>query len=314
MDQNKCTLDCLRKRAKAKYAQNNLMRHMAKLDSPYKEKYDDTMMCSHTLIQNGDKLTSRYCGHRWCRICNRIRTGKLMNGYKCALDSLVDPQFLTLTIKNVKIGELRNSINGMIKTIRLIQDLRRKKKQPLMKCIRKIECTYNPDTDEYHPHLHIIIENEHTAKEVLQQWIKRYPEQAEFKGQDIRSAFDPIELFKYFAKLTSKSKKDDRRYKGAKLIQDEWHYPEALDLIFRAIEGLRIIQPMGGIKMVSDEIDDVEVQEIEGIENDVTIWMFKRNDWYNPQTGELLTGYSPSENESRYSHRIRYFADIRNTT
>jgi hypothetical protein len=314
MDQNKCTLDCLRKRAKAKYAQNNLMRHMTKLDSPYKEKYDDTMMCSQTLVQNGDKLTSRYCGHRWCRICNRIRTGKLMHGYSAELEKLVDPQFLTLTIRNVKIEQLRSSIQQMTKTIRLIQDLRRKRKQPLMKCIRKIECTYNPDTNEYHPHLHIIIEHEHVAKEVLQQWIERYPEQAEFKGQDIRNAFDPIELFKYFAKLTSKSRKDEKCYKGAKLIQNEWHYPEALDLIFRAIEGLRIIQPMGGIKMVSDEIDDVEVQEIEGIENDITIWMFKRSDWYNPQTGELLTGYSPTENEFRYSHRIRYFADIQNTT
>jgi len=237
-----------------------------------------------------------------------------MNGYKCALDSLDDPQFLTLTIRNVKIGELRSSIKGMIKTMRLIQDLRRKRKQPPMKCIRKIECTYNPDTDEYHPHLHIIIEKEHIAKEVLQEWIHRYPEQADYKGQDITSAFDPIELFKYFAKLTSKSKKDEKRYKGAKLIRDEWHYPEALDLIFRAIEGIRIIQPMGGIKMVNDDIDDVEVQEIEGIENDITIWMFKRNDWYNPQTGELLTGYEPSQNEFRYSHRIRYFADIQNTT
>lgn len=281
------------------------MRHLIKLDTPYADKYDDTINCSSVLIQQGDKITSRYCGHRWCRICNRIRTGKLMNGYKKALDSMKDPHFVTLTIRNVKIEDLRTSIQGMIKTMRLIQDLRRKNKQPLLQCIRKIECTYNPDLDTYHPHLHLIVEHEHAGKELVQQWLNRYPEQSEIFGQDIRSAFDPIELFKYFAKLTSKSKKDTNG--------NESHYPEALDLIFRAIEGIRIIQPMGSIKMVSDEIDTVEVQTIEEIQPDSTIWIFHRNDWYNPNTGELLTGYEPTKKEFDYSKRIRYLADLKDS-
>jgi hypothetical protein len=228
-----------------------------------------------------------------------------MNGYKKALDSMKDPHFVTLTIRNVKIEDLRTSIQGMIKTMRLIQDLRRKNKQPLLQCIRKIECTYNPDLDTYHPHLHLIVEHEHAGKELVQQWLNRYPEQSEIFGQDIRSAFDPIELFKYFAKLTSKSKKDTNG--------NESHYPEALDLIFRAIEGIRIIQPMGSIKMVSDEIDTVEVQTIEEIQPDSTIWIFHRNDWYNPNTGELLTGYEPTKKEFDYSKRIRYLADLKDS-
>jgi hypothetical protein len=305
MCEQNSTLASLRKRAKCKFAQKDLMRHLIKLETPYAEKYDDTINCSSVLIQQGDKITSRYCGHRWCRICNRIRTGKLMNGYKKALDNMKQPQFVTLTIRNVKIEDLRASIQGMIKTMRLIQDLRRKNKQPLMQCIRKIECTYNPDQNTYHPHLHLIVEGEHVGKELIQQWLNRYPEQAEIFGQDIKTAFDPIELFKYFAKLTSKSKKDTNG--------NESHYPESLDLIFRAIEGIRIIQPMGAIKMVSDEIDTVEVQTIEEIEPDSTIWIFHRNDWYNPNTGELLTGYEPTKKEFDYSKRIRYLADLKDS-
>ena len=102
---------------------------------------------------------------------------------------------------------------------------------------------------------------------------------------------------------------ETRIYKGGKLIREEWHYPESLDLIFRAIEGIRIIQPMGGIKYVKDDIDDLVVQTIEEIEPTSTIWIFHRNDWIDTSTGELLTGYEPSRREFEYSKRIRTFVD-----
>lgn len=119
---NTTTLESLKRRAKAKYAQNNLMRVMAKLESPYAEKYDDTRNCSSVLIQTGNKLTSRYCKHRWCRICNRIRTGKLINGYEKALNEMKDKQFITLTVKNCTGENLRQTIELMIKQFRQIQD------------------------------------------------------------------------------------------------------------------------------------------------------------------------------------------------
>jgi plasmid rolling circle replication initiator protein Rep len=314
MESSNCNRESLQKRAKCKYAQKDLLRHLIKLNTVYADKYDDTLQCSSTLIQNGDKITSRYCGHRWCRICNRIRTAKLMNGYENALEAMKDPYFVTLTIRNVKIENLRSSIKDMIATMRKIQDLRRKKKLPLMQCIRKIECTYNPDTDTYHPHFHLIIDKENVANELLENWLKRYPEQAEIYGQDKKSAFDPIELFKYFTKLTAKSKNDEKINVKGILIHKEYHYPEALDLIFRAIEGIRIIQPMGSIKYVKDDVEDVEVQTVEDVEQSQTVWIFHRNDWVDTSTGEFLTGYQPTQKEFEYSKRIRYFADLQDTT
>jgi hypothetical protein len=304
-DTQKTTLESLKRRAKAKFSQNNLMRIMAKLESPYSEKYDDTQNCSSVLIQTGNKLTSRYCKHRWCRICNRIRTGKLINGYEKALEQMKDKQFLTLTVKNCTGDKLRETIEKMLKQFRLIQDLRRKQKKPLLKCIRKIECTYNPDTNEYHPHIHLIIEGFRAGSELTCEWLKRNPT-ADLKGQDIRECYDAIELFKYFAKLTSKSSRDSKHYKGSKLINDEWHYPEALDTIFRSIENIRIIQPMGGIKMVNDEIEELETKEVEDIQEENTIWIFKGSDWIDTSTGEMLTGYFPTERERKYSHRIKF--------
>jgi hypothetical protein len=301
---NTTTIESLKRRAKAKYAQNNLMRIMAKLESPYAEKYDDTRNCSSVLIQTGNKITSRYCKHRWCRICNRIRTGKLINGYEKALNEMKDKQFITLTVKNCTGENLRATIEKMLKNFRLIQDLRRKQKKPLLKCIRKIECTYNPDTNEYHPHLHLILEGFRPGSELICEWLKRNPT-ADSRGQDIRQCYEAIELFKYFAKLTSKSGKDQKHYKGSKLINDEWHYPNALDLIFRSIEGMRIIQPLGGIKMVNDEIEELETQEVENIQEENTIWIFRGSDWIDTGTAEMLTGYTPTDREYKYTQRIR---------
>lgn len=314
-------LENYRKRAKAKFAQNNLMRHMVKLDSPLKEKYEQTQFCSFTLIQSGNTFTARYCKQRWCRICNRIRTGKLMAGYSEPINNMKEPQFLTLTIPNVQAEELREAIKQMTANIRSIQELRRKNKQPALNCIRKIECTYNPDLNNYHPHLHFIIESEQAAKELKLAWMKKYPNALEYL-QDIRPANEPIELFKYFAKLTSKSKKDKQIIKGRKVTREEHHYPEALDKIFQSIAGLRIIQPMGNIRMVSDEIDDIEAVEIEDVkanEGLPELWQWSKvgvegekftYDWVNVFTGELLTGYEPTSKEYNYSKRIRYLHDI----
>lgn len=298
-------IESLKKRARAKYVQGDIIRALTKLNSPLKDRYEETNLCSTFIQQTGDKIQSRYCGHRWCRICNRIRTGKLINGYEDVLNNMKQKYFVTLTIPNVKADVLRQSIKQMTKTIRLIQDKRRKAKHNLITGIRKLECTYNPDRNDYHPHFHFIIDNENTGRELISEWLKRYPT-ADIQAQDIRKAENPKELFKYFTKLTSKSKSDTFITKNGKTKRLEWHYPESLDLIFQAIYGLRVIQPMGGVKMVSDEIEEIETQTVEDIKHDVTLFVYHGSDWIDVYTGEFLTGYIPSKKIQQYRKKIRY--------
>jgi hypothetical protein len=307
-------LSTYQKRARAKFSQNNLLRHLAKLNSPLKHQYVESQFCSFTLMQSGHTFTAKYCKQRFCKICNRIRTSKLMQGYDKAIKAMIQPQFVTLTIENVPGEKLRETIKTMLSDIRKIQDLRRKNKQKLIKGIRKLECTYNPDRDDYHPHFHFIIESKEQAEELKKAWLERNNTALEYL-QNIKDAENPIELFKYFAKLTSKRGDDIKIIKGKKVIREEWHYPVALDLIFVSIQNIRIIQPMGGIKMVSDEIEEIESVENVESENDETVWMWKKvgtnkerytYDWVNIFTGELLTGYEPTEKEYNYQKRIRY--------
>jgi hypothetical protein len=240
-----------------------------------------------------------------------------MAGYEKALQEMAEPTFVTLTVPNVTADKLKETMQEMLADVRRIQDLRRKNKQPLIKCIRKLECTYNVDSNTYHPHFHFIVENWFQAYDLVDKWLHRHKD-AVWEGQDIRPATKPIELFKYFAKLTSKSKTDTITIKGKKIIRDEWHYPQALDVIFQSIEGTRIIQTMGGIKMVNDDLEDIEAIEMqEGeVEEDTTLWKWTRIetepgkytfDWVDIFTGEMLTEYIPTDREWKYSNRIRYF-------
>lgn len=303
-------LDALTKRAKAKYSQKDLMRYMSRMNTPFASKYQNTLSCSSFIIQNGNILTSRYCKYRWCKICNRIRTAKLLAGYSDVILNMIEPQFVTLTVQNVVIEKLETTIKGMLKTVKLIQDLRRKTKQPLLRCIRKLECTYNATENNYHPHFHFIIEGIQPANDLLNSWVNRYPDHiVNIKGQDIRKADKPIELFKYFAKLTAKHESDTFSIIGDKVIRNEYHYPEALDLIFRTIEKFRVVQTMGGITMVKDDIDEVEAQEYNDIKFKKTLWLYNINDWYDTYTGEELTGYIPNKFEQNFSKRIRRFEE-----
>lgn len=295
----------LEKRAKAKYSQEPLLLALLELkESKLAKNYKDTFFCSSVLTQKGEKITSRYCKNRFCKVCNRIRTGKLINDYEPILEKLVDKQFVTLTIPNVPAENLRSSIIKMNKVMRLIQDKRRKAKQPLIKGIRKLECTYNTFKNNYHPHFHLIIENEAQATDLINEWLFYYPE-AVIQAQHKAEATECIELFKYFTKLTSNT---GATYENGSKVVDEWQFPEAIDIIFTNIAKLRIIQSMGGIRLINDEIESIEAQIIdkETIREATGVYFWYNDNWYDPYTGQLITYFKPKKNLKKYREKIRY--------
>lgn len=299
------TKEKLEKRAKAKYSQEPLLLALLELkESKLAKNYKDAFFCSSVLTQKGDKLTSRYCKNRFCRVCNRISTGKLINNYAPILDKLTDKQFVTLTIPNVAAEDLRSSIIKMNKVMRLIQDKRRKAKLPLIKGLRKLECTYNTFLNNYHPHFHLIIENEAQATDLINEWLFYYPE-AVIQAQHKAEATECIELFKYFTKLTSNT---GATYENGSKVKDEWQFPEAIDIIFTHIAKLRIVQSMGGIRLVDDKIKDLEAQIVDKltIKEYTGVYFWYGENWYDPYTGELITNFCPTENLNKYRKKIRY--------
>jgi Replication protein len=281
-----------KKRARTKYVTNTVLNPLLKLRSPLENSYKTTEKCSAQLTEADGKLTGLYCNQRWCLVCARIRTARLITGYMPALQKMEDKWFLTLTRKNVPAHLLKATIREMLtvasSTVRKLRrkNPRTKKRYLNFSCLRKIECTYNEVTNEYHPHFHFIIDSETAARCILHHWLSYYgSDLADPAGQDLRPADDNscMELFKYFTKVISKTK-DKKDYRI---------HVSALDQMFRAMKKVRTFQPTGVIKAVSEDIDELQA-EATGREV-VACWSWLgAGDWVDKETGEMLTGYVPS--------------------
>jgi hypothetical protein len=202
----------------------------------------------------------------------------MINAYTPALQKLQQKHFVTLTIPNVKAKDLRKSIEDMTRNFQNIVKFMRKKKIQIVG-LRKLECTYNPTSDTYHPHFHLIVDTRLSAETLQNEWLNRYTK-AKKIAQDFRPADDAtmMEMFKYFTKITT----------------NHVVYVKALDVIFQAMRNLRVYQPFG-IERVSEEIDDVQSQIIENLKIAEATWTWIECDWINLDTGECLTNYKPND-------------------
>jgi hypothetical protein len=238
-------------------------------------------------MQEGKKIIGKYCNNRWCFVCNRIRTAKLIKGYLPGIKKMEDPQFVTLTIQNVLANELKGTIDKMITEFILIKNVFVHRRGFRINGIRKLECTYNKEQKSYHPHFHLILDDKKVGEALIEEWLKRYPE-AEKYCQNIRPADEDsmIELFKYSTKLTTKSQITKENNKTIIEVNIE-----ALDVIFQAMYKRRIFQSIGLIKQVTEDIEEIEGQIIDDVKDhiDEWIWQHEVSDWMN-SSGELLTG------------------------
>lgn len=255
-----------------------------------RKSYQHSMYCADVLTPNKqqNKLTAKYCKNRWCPLCSSIRIAMLINGYGPQLKGLNEPYFVTLTAPTVPAEELPERIEQFGKSFRQIVTNHRARKMG-MKGIRKAECTVRPK-GLYHYHFHVIIGGKENAEFLVKRWLEIVPG-ALPQSQDLRPADEGsfIELFKYFTKLVVKDKRT-----GMREIVDY----KRLDIIFQALRGKRTFQPFGGLKAVSEEIDEEELEANILISAD-SIFKWIMDDWVNLETGECLTGFKPSDSLKR---------------
>lgn len=101
-----------------------------------------------------------FCRDRLCPMCAWRRTLKVFAQASAVMTEATNQGykfiFLTLTVKNVKSDELDNTIKKMNDAF---AKMRRRKKFTggIKGFFKALEISYNKDTDEYHPHFHIIL-------------------------------------------------------------------------------------------------------------------------------------------------------------
>ena len=261
------------------------MSKMCSLNSPLARGYERTCSCGSVVEQNDGKLTSQYCGSRWCSVCNRIRSAQYISKYEPILKEWTDTQFVTLTVVNVEATSLLDTLTEMNKNFRRVLDLMRKRKIKI-RGLRKVEITYNEEAKTYHPHFHVLVEGKAEAEMLHNEWLRLNPT-ARGIAQSIKSVdADDVnvykEIFKYITKLFSKDK--DGKYKEVN--------PTALDIIFRVMKGRRTLQPFGFVAPVVEEEGELELTEAtDAPGEEIKTWVWVDNDWYDTGTGEALSNF-----------------------
>ena len=276
--------DKLVKRQYAKYISKGISLSMMYYneDSKLYKSYKNTSYCAEMLaIDENGKLITTYCKNRWCLVCNRIKTARLINNYLPQLQELCNPVFVTLTLPTVPIEQLADRIKEMETNWRQMYKLtskaRYKKNYPSFRGIRKAECTIRPN-GLYHYHFHLIVENWAVGEWVISQWLKRFP-QASPKAQDIRLAdeFSHRELFKYAFKSEVKA--------------NDMENAKRYDAVFNILRGKRTIQAFGGIRAIEEDFEDDDLNaDIVLGEYANRIFKWVESDWYDKDTGEALIG------------------------
>lgn len=210
----------------------------------------------------------------------------MINGYLPEFNKMKEPRFVTLTVVNIPASELNITIDKMIREFTLIKNVFCRRRGFNINGIRKIEVTYNKKTDEYHPHFHIILDGEETGNALIEEWLKRFPS-ADLRAQKNNKAdIDSLtELCKYSTKLFEKQTVK----KGEKIIVQV--NVKALDVIYQALRKRRIMQSMGWVKRVSEDVEEIDSQLYADIPESVDVWTWDQecSDWIN-SSGEMLTG------------------------
>lgn len=227
--------------------------------SPLRDSYKRSFLCQQTLYNTGEGLKSLYCKNRWCPTCNRINTSRLILEYSPTLSECENLYFVTLTKPNVKGEELKGEIEDILNTFRKILNsrcLRKYLKQGVIG-LRKLECTYNNETDTYHPHLHLLISSRECGEEIIKRWLESNPTSKPV-SQDIRECGTEkgkyLEIFKYFSKLIGKDKNTGGYYFNSRVM----------DIIFNSMKGKRVYGKIGNFKCnpVSSDLTQEHTEEI----------------------------------------------------
>lgn len=133
-----------------------------------KKTLDNVKNCNDYVAFVGDvgldklkKVGANSCKNRFCPICSYTKACKDALELSVMLQYLSDAfsyrfLFVTLTVPNVRGNELDDKIKQMNEAFNRFKGYSAVKKA-YKGMVRKLEVTYNRDTDMYHPHFHLLI-------------------------------------------------------------------------------------------------------------------------------------------------------------
>lgn len=114
---------------------------------------------SDVTLENIKLHSGNFCGNRFCPICSANKSRKDSYILKLMVDYLSTQYkfvFMTLTVKNCLANDLDETIKFMNKSFKKFREIL-DFKTAFKGYLRKLEVTYNPIRDDFHPHFHLLL-------------------------------------------------------------------------------------------------------------------------------------------------------------
>lgn len=120
--------------------------------------------CGTTIaLQNGMIKSANFCRDRLCPMCAYRRSQKMFGQNMTVYQKIKaeNPRyrqlFLTLTVPNVKLWQLKDTVKAMAASWNRFRNHRAFKREPVVGFCKKLEITYNKQDRTYHPHYHVML-------------------------------------------------------------------------------------------------------------------------------------------------------------
>lgn len=257
----------------------------------------NTYNCRREVIRVGDRVYGRYCRSRLCSVCCGVRKAEKIRRLKPIIETWTKPYFVTLTAKSVPAKSLSKRMKDMNRGFRLIIDKHKKQAQRgkgiRLVGIKSLECNFNPKKRTYNPHLHLIVETEEMAKEIIKDWLELCTGKfASPKAQlgllieENEKEKNLVEVIKYSTKQFTDPDPNNKRKKKA----SSYVYTAAMYNIFTAMQGIRIFDRFG-FNMPKSTRKQSQSKEV--FDAETYKYNPKVNDWLNTKN-QRLTGFLPS--------------------
>lgn len=258
--------------------------------------YRNTYYCQNRLYVVEARMHAPLCRNRFCTYCCGVRKAELIHKFYPEIATWKDAHLVTLTRLSVPAHKLKAAIAQTQSKFRLIIARLKKRYQRGTGCkilgLRALECNFNAIKRTYNPHFHIIVPTKEVADTLLIEWLNEWgPKYAGKEAQNCRKVRntekDLIEVIKYETKIITdpepkRGKKGGRTYKI---------FPRALDTIYTAMKGERLVERFGfnppKVEKEKKESRIVSVYEV---------WDYHRRsgDWLHTDHESTLTGYEAS--------------------
>lgn len=169
---------------------------------------DEIKRCGKTLVMAREKETGKmqvieayFCKKRMCSLCAFRRSLKNYSNIKTIISQ---PEyknlqwiFITLTIKSCSAEDLESTIHRLLNAFaKMTSNKTTSFRKAFLGWFRALEVTYNEETKEYHPHLHILAcvndnyfrkdnKNYYSEEKLCNQW-QKFLNKAEYEIKENR--------------------------------------------------------------------------------------------------------------------------------